>query len=336
MPITVSVVIPCLNEESHIGQCLDSVLSTDFPKEQLEVIVVDGLSADKTREIVKKYEKKHAFIRLMDNPEKIQQIALNRGIKASHGSYVIRLDARATLAPNYISTCLHYIEKTGADCVGGRLETQPQKNTAIGHAITFVMGHPFGVGSGFRTVSSDDFEPFETNTVPFGCYRKSVFDKIGYYHEKLAYSEDADFHTRMAAANCKVMMIPGTRSYYFARATLSSFLKHAYRNGIWAILPTLYTNTIVVKLKHFVPFIFVSTLLILLLGGLFTPYSLMALLAVLVLYFGLGVSIAAGFAVKRKNPAYVLLIPLSLTILHVFYGLGTLAGLSKMAKAYAS
>jgi len=90
----VSIVIPCRNEEKFIGKCLTSVIENDYPKEKLEIIVVDGVSKDRTREIVKEFVRKYAFIRLLDNIKKFQVATLNIGIREAKGEIIMRMDIR--------------------------------------------------------------------------------------------------------------------------------------------------------------------------------------------------------------------------------------------------
>lgn len=97
----ISVICPIYNEEKYIGKCIDSILRQDYPKEDMEVLLVDGMSTDKTREIVLSYCADYSFIRLLDNPRKIVPYAMNIGIQAAKGDIVIRLDAHAIYPDNY-------------------------------------------------------------------------------------------------------------------------------------------------------------------------------------------------------------------------------------------
>ena len=78
----VSIIIPCRNEGKFIGKCLDTVLEQDYPKENLEILVVDGMSEDKTREIARNYSEEYPFIKLLENHKKFTNFAFNIGIKA--------------------------------------------------------------------------------------------------------------------------------------------------------------------------------------------------------------------------------------------------------------
>jgi glycosyltransferase involved in cell wall biosynthesis len=86
----VSIIIPCRNEKNFIANCLDSIISNDFPKDKLEVLVIDGISEDGTREIVKEYTQGYSFLMLLDNPKRIVPSALNIGVKSASGEIIIK------------------------------------------------------------------------------------------------------------------------------------------------------------------------------------------------------------------------------------------------------
>ena len=105
----ISIIIPCRNEEKYIGKCLDSLIRQDFPKDRLEVLVMDGMSEDGTRKIIETYSQKWSFIKLLNNPRKITPSALNIGIKKSKGEIIIRMDSHSTYKKDYISKCLMHM-----------------------------------------------------------------------------------------------------------------------------------------------------------------------------------------------------------------------------------
>ena len=89
----VSIIIPCRNEEKYIGKCLDSIINQDYPEEKIEILVIDGMSEDKTKEIIKQYSEKHPFIKLLENPQKFTPFGLNIGIKKAKGKVIVRMDS---------------------------------------------------------------------------------------------------------------------------------------------------------------------------------------------------------------------------------------------------
>ena len=101
MNYKVAVVIPTLNEEKFIARCLDSVIAQSYPFNDMDVMVVDGGSKDRTKDIVEEYKRKYQNIRFLNNPGRIQSIAFNIGVHSSDAPYIVRLDAHATYLLNH-------------------------------------------------------------------------------------------------------------------------------------------------------------------------------------------------------------------------------------------
>ena len=152
---TVSIVIPTFNEENFISRCLDSVLDNDYPKDKLEILVVDGRSTDSTREIVNQISKDYTYIRLIDNPNRFTPFAFNLGVKNASNEIIMIMGSHSTYAKDYISKSVYYLNKYKSDNVGGVMKTVSRDNTFIGKMIAITISHPFGVGnSTFRTGSN--------------------------------------------------------------------------------------------------------------------------------------------------------------------------------------
>ncbi len=140
----VSVIIPCRNEEKYICQCLDSIIANDYPKDKIEVLIVDGMSEDGTRKVLKHYAQRYPFMRVLDNSKKITPVALNIGIKNAEGEIIVRMDAHNTYEEKYISKCVESLHKYDADNVGGIWIIVPRGNGLIGKAIALALSNPFG------------------------------------------------------------------------------------------------------------------------------------------------------------------------------------------------
>jgi len=143
----VTAVVPCRNEEKHIAKCLDSILANDYPKDRMEILVLDGMSEDGTREIVREYARRNACIHLVDNPQKHIPVAMNIGIKAALGERILKMDAHSTYQSEYISRCVHYQDVYGAENVGGIWKMVPGADTTTARAIMLWLGHRFGSGN---------------------------------------------------------------------------------------------------------------------------------------------------------------------------------------------
>ena len=102
-PPLVSVIIPCRNEADFIEATIKSLLDNDYPADKLEVLVVDGMSTDGTREVIQRFSKQYSQVSLLDNDRGIVSTAMNRGIRTAKGEIVIRVDGHAEVAKDFIN-----------------------------------------------------------------------------------------------------------------------------------------------------------------------------------------------------------------------------------------
>jgi len=323
MTSLISVIIPCLNEEKFIAKCLDSIISQDFPKEKLEVFLVDGMSLDKTRDIIKSYEQKYPFIKILDNPKKFTPFALNAGIKQSKGEVIIRMDAHAVYENNYISKCVKHLEESKADNVGGILKTTALDETTMAKAIVISLSHFFGAGgSRFRLGAK---EPKEVDTVFGGCYKREVFDKIGFYNENLIRSQDMEFNLRLKKSGGKIMLFPDIVSYYYPKATLLEFFRHNVADGIWAVYPLKFVK-MPFSLRHYLPLFFLLSLIGSAFLSLIVPPFYILFAFIFWTYFWANIFVSLFIAIKEKNIKLFFFLPFVFGARHFGYGIGSLGG----------
>lgn len=317
--IIVSVVMPTYNEEKYIENCILSLLKQDYPQNQMEWIFVDGCSSDRTKEIIESYKKQFPhLIRLYNNPKKTVPYAMNIGIKSSAGKYIIRLDAHSEYADNYISKCVYYLDTTDADNVGGVAETKSRG--FVGNVIALMLSSKFGVGnSKFRINGKSGY----VDTVPFGAFRREVFDKYGFYDERLTRNQDNEMNYRIRKNGGKIYMSEDIRLAYFCRDSIKGIINMAIKNGKWNIM-TMKLCPGAMGLRHFVPFVFLLSLIIMPLLSILLPMLGKVLLAEISLYLLLSLffSIKASKEIKHIPLLFVLF-----PVFHISYGLGSLIGL---------
>ena len=322
-----SVICPIYNEEKYIAQFLDSLLLQDYPKNNLEILLVDGMSKDKTRDIVAIYTQQYPFIRLIDNPERIVPYAMNRGIEAATGDIIMRLDAHASYQPDYFSVLARGIKRLNAENVGTVCKTDVLNKTPKTLAIREVLGNKFGVGnSTFRTGITKEQE---VDTVPFGCWKRDVFEKYGLYDVRLVRNQDIELNKRILRGGGKIYILPDTYCTYLARETWSGLAKNNYGNGKWNILTVYYTKTFSsLSLRHFIPLLFILSLIVPLLLSIFWwPFALLSA-ASLVAYTSLLAIISAKLAIDKELNFWYLLA--TFVVLHISYGWGSLMGILKL------
>ncbi len=325
--LLVSIIIPCRNEEKFIGKCLDSIILQNYPKEKLEVLVIDGISEDKTREIIKNYSQKYSFVKFLDNPKKFIPSALNIGIKNSKGEVIIRMDSHAVYDKNYVLKCLEYLEKYKADNVGGGIKTIPFKNTIIAKSIALSLSHPFGVGGSRFRMGSKKIRIVDT--VFGGCYKKEIFKKIGLFNENFTGgSEDMELNLRLKRAGGKIILAPDIVSYYYPKSNFKDFFLHNLRDGIWAIYPLKFVR-MPLRLRHYIPIIFVLSLFVSLILGLFFFFAKVLFILIFGSYLLLNLFFSLEISFK-KGLKYFFVLPIVFASRHIGYGLGSVWGLIKL------
>lgn len=320
-----SVIMPIYNEEKYIAKCLDSILEQDYPKEDMELLLCDGMSRDKTREIIIEYQKKYPWIQLLDNPKKIAPCAMNVGINASKGDVIIRLDAHVTYPDNYFSLLVKKLnELPDAENVGAICNTLPVNDTLVAQSIAAVLSSSFGMGNSHFRVGAD--KEMEVDTVPFGCFHRSTFDKVGLYDEELARNQDDELNARIIKNGGKIYLIPELQCEYYARDTAKKVYKMFYQYGVFKPLVNKKLGS-PATVRQFFPLCFVLGLLLGPIVCTFVPVLWWAYFAVILLWLLL----ATYFSVKEsKNIKRILVQDWIYFVVHFSYGWGYIVGLYKI------
>lgn len=322
-----SVICPIYNEEKYIANCIESILLQDYPKDDLEVIFVDGMSKDCTREIVAGYTQKYPFIRLIDNPEKIVPYAMNYGIKASKGEVIIRLDGHVEYPTNYFSELVKQLRVLNADNVGALCETLPCGSSAKELAIAEALSSSFGMGNSYFRIGCNEIK--QVDTVPFGCFKRSVFEKVGLYDKELIRNQDDELNGRIIKNGGKIYLIPSLITKYYARDKISKVRKMFYQYGLYKPLVNKKLGSPATT-RQFFPLVFV-------LGLIFGAVLSCFYWVIAVIYFSvifLYVFFACYFTVKsiKKTKVFKLFLfqPATYFVVHTSYGWGYLVGIYKI------
>ena len=319
-----SVVCPIYNEEKYITKCIDSILAQDYPKEDLEVLFVDGMSTDRTREIVSEYQQEYAFIYLLDNEQRIVPPAMNIGIRAAKGDIIIRLDAHAIYPINYFSELVNILEKLEADNVGGVCQTLPVNNTITCRAIAIALSSSFGMGNSYFRVGASEVR--KVDTVPFGCFRRSLFYKIGLFDEELIRNQDDEFNGRIIKNGGTIYLLPQLVVDYYARDTVKKDSKMFYQYGLFKPLVNKKLGS-PATLRQFFPMLFLAGLTI---GGLISFFSKLLFLIYITV---IAVYLLLAFMFSVKDGKDLTLLPSLMWIyfvIHVSYGWGYWKGIFKL------
>lgn len=314
--IIVSVIIPTYNEEKFIDKCLLSLFNQTYPNDYMEWIFIDGGSTDSTLKKISLYAGR-ANIQIYNNEKKVVTYALNIGIRHSSGQYLIRIDAHAEYDRDYIEKCVFYLENIKADNVGGVIRT---KGTGfVGETIAEILSSKFGVGnSPFRTNALSGY----VDTVPFGAYKKEIFKKIGMFNPELPRSEDNDFNSRIRENGGKIYMATDIKATYYCRNTISELIIQALKNGN-ALFLTLRKNPKAMCLRHFIPFTFVLSLIIIPVFTMLAKPFIYLFIFEIALYLVIDLYFSLFIGQVKHSILKIFMYPL----FHICYGIGSLLGL---------
>jgi succinoglycan biosynthesis protein ExoA len=321
----VSVIVPCRNEAAFIERCLESILASDYPAARMEIVVADGMSVDATRHLLDVLAAREPRLRVIDNPERITPVGLNRAIAASSGEILVRFDGHAVMPRDYLRRCVELLDSSNADNAGGAIRTVAQGGGLFSGPIAAALGSRFGVGNSVFRTTSGDAGPRAADTVFGGCWRRELFSRIGGFNERLARGQDLEFNLRLQRAGGTIMLDPSIVCDYYARTGLASFWRHNFSNGLWAVLPFALTEIVPVRPRHLIPLGFVTALAASLL--LPFPWSI----AIPAAYASINLAASAQVALAHRRLIYLALMPVAFASLHLAYGLGSAWGCLRLA-----
>lgn len=316
----VTVIMPIRNEAKSIEKSLRSVLTQDYPAQRLEVLVIDGMSDDGTRDIVARIaqEEKTPRIRLLSNPARIVPTAFNVGLEHAIGEIIVRVDGHCTLDRDYVFQCVDCLRRTGAQNVGG--SQRAVGNSWTGRAVALATSSPFGVGSAkFHYARKGQW----VDTVYLGAWPRVVFERLGGFDEDLVRNQDDEFNFRVSQAGGKIWLDPKIRSTYICRGSFSTLWRQYFEYGKYKVLVAQKRGGFA-SIRHIVPASFVIAFAVS--AGLFvktgTTYWLIPVVVPYIL-----ANIMFSVREARREWLALPLLPLAFSILHFSYGLGFLSGI---------
>ncbi len=316
----IDLVIPVLNEENYIEDCITSLLNQSYGVENFNIIIVDGGSTDKTKEIVKNMEIIYKNITVIENTQRLISISMNMAINQSEADIIIRIDAHSTYSPDYVEQCIHYLKKTKSDNVGG--PAIPVGKSFIQETIAASYYSKFALGG--AKYHNHNFEGF-VDSVSFGTFKRETLLKIGLYDERLVTNEDYELNYRIIKNGGKIFFTPMIKSYYYPRSKLRDLFRQFFKYGFWKT-KVIKKHKALSHIRHIIPAVFI---LFLFYGSIFSIISnlfFLLYLGILFSYLFLCIifSFSNGYAdtfAKKITLIYVHF------ILHISYGLGFLKGM---------
>lgn len=318
----ISIIIPLKNEDLRVARCLRSIVEGTYAIKNCEVLVVDGASKDCSREIAlqKMIDIPSAY--LMSNVTEKVAAGLNSAIRQARGRFVFRMDMHCEYHQNYIASCLIALRRTGVANVGGLLETLPGSGSWASRCIALVTQNPVCVGnSAFRLMKGDQF----VDTVPFGAFRREVFDIVGIFREDLDRNQDYEYNARLRKAGFRIYLSSKIRTKYYNSPNVARFLEQARSNG-WFAARCWILNPSSLCLRHVAPMLLVIVGTCCIGCSMFSHYATLitAMLSTtyvaMLVYAGIKIGIC-------NNWRHVVLAPILIAMYHFSYGISTVLGI---------
>ena len=323
--LMVSFVVIALNAAKTIDAVFDCLSKQTYPHEDIEIVLVDGMSTDETkRKMISFEEQNNGFRRvlILDNPGRTLPCGWNIALKNVQGEAIVRVDAHTTFPEEFIALNVRDLDK-GENICGGKVVSIPAEKTAWSIMLNEAENSMFGGSfAAFRHVDTERY----VSTAAFAIYRKKVFDTVGLYNEELARTEDNEMHYRMKKAGYRFFYDPQIVSYRETRATLTKLMKQKYLNGYW-IGRTLGIEPRCFSVYHFVPFAFVMSIIISILMACLGVFWPIILLGGAYFLANLAMTITA---LRNIKSVFGLMLPVVFLFLHLSYGVGTMVGIADM------
>jgi succinoglycan biosynthesis protein ExoA len=314
----VTIAMPAFNEEHYIEACIASVQAQDYPADRIEILVADGRSTDRTREIIERLTAADPRIRLVDNPERLQAAGLNRVVREARGDVIVRMDVHCEYAPTYVRRCVETLERTGADNVGGAQRARAR--TFFQKALCAALESPLGVGGArYRSADQEGY----VDTVFLGAFRRRVFETVGLYDPNAITNEDAELNQRLIATGGKVYLSPEIEVHYYPRDSFKALAKQYYKYGRGRARTLLKLGRFL-GLRPMVPFFMVVGGAALILLPPLWPIAPAAAAAYL-----LATGAEAVRVGRRAGAAAIPVVWGIFPVLHVSHGIGFAAGLAR-------
>jgi glycosyltransferase involved in cell wall biosynthesis len=327
--VLVSIIVPTRNSSLTIRDCIVSLLASrcNFP---FEILILDGDSEDDTRNIVEEMALNDDRVRVLRNPNKTVPWAINSAIEEASGDFIFLASAHSRFPTDYLAILVELASTSGADCVGAIGNIMPRNGGKKAVAIAAVLSDRFGVGNAMFRIGVDKEQVVDT--VAYGCYPRKTFQKYGLFDPRLTRNQDIEYNKRIVNGGGKIILTPRTHFIYMARDTYTDLAKNNFSNGKWVVItPVLLHNLKSESLRHYVPFLFILSLFVSSLAGIFSLPLLAVPLGILTVYFSFCVFRSALICIKERKNIFRNLF-WAFIVLHFSYGFGSLIGAFTLLK----
>ncbi len=322
-----SISIVACNEEAFLPNLLRDIKAQTYPHKHIEVLLIDSQSTDHSRRIMEKFKEENTdfySVQIFENKKKIQAAGWNVAIKNFTGDVLARIDAHTKVEPDYSKYVMENM-RAGENVVGGIRPCIMENDSPWANVLLQIENSLFGSSINLSRRSQ---EKTYVKTMFHAAYRRTVFEQVGFFHEKLLRTEDNEMHYRIRKAGYRLCYDPRIVSYQYARGCFREMIKQNYGNGYW-IGATLKICPKCVSLYHLVPLAFVLAIIV---TTIMIGQGIWQLSALLWSAYGLFALINTLFSgVKNRFYIYTIFMPILFLVLHMAYGIGTGVGLLSLS-----
>lgn len=321
--MTVSLCVIAYNEESFLPNLLKDLEGQTYPHELTEIVLIDGMSSDRTKHIMEEFAKNNSSfydVQVLDNPERIQAAGWNVAIANAKSDVIIRIDAHTHIPADFTAKNMA-LQESGEYVTGGVRPCLIDNPTPWKETLLEAENSMFGssVSKGRKNTKS-----CYVKSMFHAAYRREVFEKAGVFNTKLLRTEDNEMHYRIRKAGYKLYCDPDIVSYQYARSDFKKMMKQKYGNGYW-VGYTLGICPGCISLFHLVPFAFVLGILVTTVLAIFGFWHLAALMWAAYAVFVLSGTVCTF--INKKANRFTVLLPILFFMIHVSYGVGTAVGM---------
>lgn len=327
---SVSLIMPAFNEENYIALALRAALQQDYPTDKLEILIADGGSTDRTRDIVNEFSRKHGNVKLIDNPQRIVSTGLNRAIAAASGEVIVRFDAHCEYPRDYVRRLIDLKQQSGVDNIGGVLV--PIGNNYKQAAVAAAYYSRVGFGGNALKGGNGCNDVREVDTVHGGCWSRARLVSMGGFDEQMVRNQDDELSFRLRKASGRILQVRDLFVRYHVRSSFRKLFLQFFQYGFWKVR-VVRKHPRQASIRHFVPAVFVLSIATLVVA---LPFSRIAavLIAVLLGCYFVILSMSAILQTWRERKTLWLGVVAALAMMHVGYGTGFLMGLLRLATGF--
>jgi succinoglycan biosynthesis protein ExoA len=328
---TIAVVVPVRNEERYIDRTLEFLLGQDYPTDRYEVLVVDGCSNDRTRDIAREYAARDPRVRPLDNPKCWSSAARNVAIQNSRAEIVLVVDGHCELSDRlHLQKLADAFVRSGADCIGRPQPLDVIGATRVQRAIAAARSSRLGHHpDSYIYSATESFVPAHSVAI---AYRRSVFERIGYFDERFDACEDVEFNHRLDQAGLRCFFTPAVTVRYHPRATLSGLFRQLVRYGRGRVrLLRKHPNTL--SARTLLPAFFVAGCVAGAVAMWFSPTIAAIYLSALSIYSLIVIAASCTIAIRKREIALSAILPIVFVAIHLGAGAGILLELASSTNA---